>query len=79
MGFIKNLIPLIVVGLVLFWAWLFLSGKGVLIKAEEGDGALVTTLECTYFTGVGTVQQTHLKSELTAIGKQVCPRLVQVD
>lgn len=78
-SFGKKVFVVVVLGLMFFWVWLFFSGKGLLISSEEADGTLATTLECTYFTGLGTAKKSYLKSDLDAIGKQVCPRLTDVD
>ena len=65
--------------LIVVWALLFFTGSGVLIWASERDSSLGTMLECTYFTGTGVIKHDHLKTSIDVLGREVCPRIVDLD
>lgn len=59
------------------WALLFLSGRGVLIGYSQPDGG-VGMLSCRYFTGASVVDRMHLYTKLGGLGRDTCPRIVDV-
>ncbi len=64
--------------LVAAWFALFAAGAGVLVKSEEiTKDQLVPKLVCTYFTGFGFTKKEHILSDISLIGKAVCPRFIE--
>jgi hypothetical protein len=64
--------------LVAAWFALFAAGAGVLVKSNEvREDVLVPKLVCTYFTGLGFTDKEHVLTDISLIGKQVCPRFIE--
>jgi hypothetical protein len=79
-----KLLLAIIAAVVIAWAWLFLSNKGILVSSEvitedrvgrltealgiQGVGVEEQRLVCTYFTGAGTVERSY---SLT-LGEHTC-------
>ncbi|MGQ0586613.1 MAG: YobH family protein [Gammaproteobacteria bacterium] len=70
----------IVAGILLAaWLALFFSNKGLLVWSDKPDGdAKVGMMKCHYFTGTGTVEKQFLFSEQGFLGRQACPRTVDL-
>lgn len=66
-------IKVAVIGTVLLWVALSLSGYGFLINQEKVE-APPAHFECTYFAGTGTFRAQFLYSEIGLIGRAACPR-----
>lgn len=70
----------IVVAVVLgLWLLLFFSNKGLLVWGESpGGDRKVGMLKCHYFTGTGMVEKQFLYSSEGFLGRQACPRTVDL-
>lgn len=75
----KSIILAVVWVVILAWAILFFTSKGVLISSSERTGALGTILVCEYFTGTGVIKHEHLKTEFSVLGHEICPRIADLD
>ena len=72
---------LVVVAAVLagLWLALFFSGKGILVWGSTPDrDHKVGMLKCEYFTGTGFIEKQFLFSEQGFLGRQACPRIVDL-
>lgn len=70
----------IVVAVVLgLWLALFVSNKGLLIWGDQPDSdRKVGMMKCHYFTGTGVVEKQFLYSSEGFLGRQACPRTVDL-
>jgi hypothetical protein len=61
------------------WLTLVFSSKGLLVygKAPDADRK-VGMLKCKYFTGTGIIEKQFLYSDEGFLGRQVCPRTVDL-
>lgn len=63
--------------IVALWGALIISENGVIIQRGESDNAMgIRMLNCTYFTGLGTIQFDYVKTDVKLLGKETCPNLV---
>jgi hypothetical protein len=71
---------LIVAGVVLAaWLALFFSNKGFLVYGDKpNDDRKVGMLKCQYFTGTGVIEKQFLYSSEGFLGRQACPRTVDL-
>ncbi|MGH8443093.1 MAG: YobH family protein [Nevskiaceae bacterium] len=61
------------------WIALFFSNKGLLVWSDKPDGdAKMGMMKCHYFTGTGVVEKPFLFSEEGFLGRQQCPRTVDL-
>ena len=70
----------IVAGIV-FAAWLalFFSNKGFLVWGDKPDSERkLGMMKCHYFTGTGLIEKQFLYSEEGFLGRQACPRTVDL-
>lgn len=76
----QNRVLFVVVAVVLgLWLLLFFSSKGLLIWGDTPDGERkVGMLKCHYFTGTGVVEKQFLYSSEGFLGRQACPRTVDL-
>lgn len=72
----RGLIALAVV--VVLWLALFFSGRGVLVWFVQPSNHRVGMLECYYFTGTGLVERQFLYSRQGFLGRESCPRSVEL-
>ena len=63
--------------LVAAWLLLFFSNKGVLVWFME-PSEKVGMLKCHYFTGTGFVERQYLFSKQGFLGRESCPRSVDL-
>jgi hypothetical protein len=70
----------IVAGAVLAaWLAVFFSNKGFLIYGDKpDDDKKVGMLKCQYFTGTGIIEKQFLYSDQGFLGRQACPRTVDL-
>lgn len=59
------------------WMALFFSGQGVLLGTSKPSGG-VGMMSCQYFTGTGVVDRAFLYTRGGALGRDTCPRFVDV-
>ena len=74
--------PLIAVAaiLIVLWGWLFWSGRAFLIWSSRPDSDhAVGMLKCTYFSGGGFVKREYLYSKQGFLGRDTCPRSIELD
>lgn len=74
----KTLSGLVLAALVAGWAALFFSGRGLLVWFITPEGS-AGMLECRYFTGTGVVQRKFLYTQGGLLGRDTCPRFVELD
>ena len=61
------------------WLVLFFSNKGLLVWGDKPDGdRKVGMMKCHYFTGTGVVEKQFLYSSEGFLGRQACPRTVDL-
>ena len=61
------------------WLALFFSNKGLLVWSDKPDGdRKLGMMKCNYFTGTGIVEKQFLFSEEGFLGRQACPRTVDL-
>ena len=61
------------------WLALFFSNKGFLVWSDKPDGdRKVGMMKCHYFTGTGLLEKQFLYSEEGSLGRQACPRTVDL-
>ena len=61
------------------WLALFFSNTGLLVYGDKPDGdRKVGMLKCHYFTGTGMVEKQFLYSSEGFLGRQACPRTVDL-
>ena len=60
------------------WLALFFSNKGFLVWGDKPDDKGVGMLKCQYFTGTGFIEKQFLYSEQGFLGRQACPRTVDL-
>jgi hypothetical protein len=61
------------------WLVLFFSNKGLLVWSDKPDeDKKVGMLKCQYFTGTGFIEKQFLYSEQGFLGRQACPRTVDL-
>jgi hypothetical protein len=61
------------------WLVLFFSNKGLLVWSDRPDeDKKVGMLKCQYFTGTGFIEKQFLYSEQGFLGRQACPRTVDL-
>ena len=78
----KRYTPLLaIVGLaVVAWGLLFWSGNALLVWSTGPDnGRAIGTLKCTYFSGGGFVKREFLYSKQGFLGRDTCPRSIELD
>jgi hypothetical protein len=70
----------IVAGVALaLWLALFFSNKGFLVWGDKpDDDRKVGMLKCQYFTGTGVIEKQFLYSDQGFLGRQACPRTVDL-
>jgi hypothetical protein len=68
-------IALVIVAIL--WLALFFSGRGVLVWFTEPPQK-VGMLKCQYFTGTGVVERQFLFSKQGFLGRETCPRMVEL-
>lgn len=59
------------------WLSLFFSGRGVLVWFTQ-PSEKVGMLKCQYFTGTGVVERQFLYAEGGFLGRETCPRFVEL-
>ena len=61
------------------WLALFFSNKGFLVWGDKPDDERkLGMLKCQYFTGTGFIEKQFLFSEEGFLGRQACPRTVDL-
>jgi hypothetical protein len=61
------------------WLALFFSSKGFLVWGDKPDAdRKVGMLKCHYFTGTGFIEKQFLYSDQGFLGRQACPRTVDL-
>ncbi|MGH8480964.1 MAG: YobH family protein [Nevskiaceae bacterium] len=61
------------------WLALFFSNKGFLVWGDTpDDDRKVGMLKCHYFTGTGVIEKQFLYSDQGFLGRQACPRTVDL-
>jgi hypothetical protein len=61
------------------WLALFFSNKGLLVYGDKpADDRKVGMLKCQYFTGTGIIEKQFLYSDQGFLGRQACPRTVDL-
>ena len=61
------------------WLALFFSNKGLLVWGDKpDDDRKVGMLKCHYFTGTGVIEKQFLYSDQGFLGRQTCPRTVDL-
>ena len=61
------------------WLVLVFSNKGFLVWGDKPEGdRKVGMLKCHYFTGTGVIEKQFLYSDEGFLGRQVCPRTVDL-
>jgi hypothetical protein len=61
------------------WIALFFSNKGFLVWGDKpDDDKKVGMLKCQYFTGTGFIEKQFLYSDQGFLGRQACPRTVDL-
>lgn len=65
------------VAVIVAWASLFFSGRGVLIGYTEPEGG-IGMLSCRYFTGGGFAERKFLYTKLGGLGRDTCPRMQDI-
>ena len=61
------------------WLGLFFSNKGFLVWGDKPDGdRKLGMMKCHYFTGTGFIEKQFLYSEEGFLGRQACPRTVDL-
>ena len=60
------------------WLALFFSSKGFLVWGDKPDDQKLGMLKCHYFTGTGFIEKQFLYSEQGVLGRQACPRTVDL-
>lgn len=66
-----------IVALVVAWAALFFSGRGLLVWFSQ-PSEKVGMLKCHYFTGTGFVERQFLYTKQGFLGRDTCPRLIDL-
>jgi len=62
------------------WVGLFFSNKGFLVWSDKPDGdRKLGMMKCQYFTGTGFIEKQFLFSEEGFLGRQACPRTVDLE
>lgn len=74
----QKLSLLFIAALVSAWITLFFSGRGLVVWYTTPDGN-AGMLECQYFTGVGLVERRFLYTKSGLLGRETCPRFVELD
>ena len=72
---------LVIVAAALLGAWLalFFSSKGILVYGDKPpDDRKLGMLKCKYFTGTDIIEKQFLYSEQGVLGRQACPRTVDL-
>ena len=71
---------IVVAILLLLWAGLFWSGSAFLVWGTGPDkDRAVGMLKCTYFSGGGLVKREFLYSKQGFLGRDTCPRSIDLD
>jgi hypothetical protein len=73
----SHLSGLLALALVAGWIALFFSGRGILVWFTQPHEAL-GLLKCQYFTGTGIVERQFLYSQQGMLGRESCPRSVEL-
>ncbi len=61
------------------WLALYFSNKGFLVYGDKPeDDRKVGMLKCHYFTGTGVIEKQFLYSDQGFLGRQACPRTVDL-
>ena len=61
------------------WLALFFSSTGFLVWSDKPDGdKKLGMMKCQYFTGTGFIEKQFLFSEEGFLGRQACPRTVDL-
>lgn len=74
----KKISLIATLALVIGWMALFLSGRGLLVWFSQPNEK-VGMLHCHYFTGTGFVERQFLYSKQGFLGRDTCPRLVELN
>lgn len=73
-----NLGLIAIAALALGWLVLFFSGRGLLVWFTQ-PSEKVGMLKCHYFTGTGLVERQFLYSKQGFLGRESCPRSIDLD
>lgn len=61
------------------WLVLFFSNRGFLVWSDAPDGERkIGMMKCQYFTGTGFIEKQFLYSDQGFLGRQSCPRTVDL-
>jgi len=74
--------PLLIAAAILavLWGVLFWSGSALLVWSAGPDSdRAVGMLKCTYFSGGGFVKREFLYSKQGFLGRDTCPRSIELD
>lgn len=74
----QKLSLLFIAALVSAWITLFFSGRGLAVWSTTPESN-VGMLKCQYFTGVGVVERQFLYTKSGLLGRDICPRFVELD
>lgn len=66
-----------IVVLVVAWAALFFSGRGMLVWFTQPNEN-VGMLKCQYFTGTGVIERQFLYTKQGFLGRDTCPRFIDL-
>mgnify|MGYP000657219014 CR=1 FL=1 len=59
------------------WGALVVTQNAFIINADESENAMgIPMLNCTYFTGLGTIRIDYVKTDVKMIGKESCPNMI---
>ena len=73
----KYLSAALIAALIVGWLGLFFSGRGMLVWFTQPSDK-VGMLKCEYFTGTGTIERQFLYSKQGFLGRDTCPRSIEL-
>jgi hypothetical protein len=73
----KNLSLIALATVAVLWLSLFFAGRGVLVWFTQPHENL-GLLNCQYFTGTGVVERQFLYTKQGLLGRETCPRFVDL-
>ena len=59
------------------WAGLFVTQSAVIVNWKTTENSVgIPKLTCTYFTGLGLIDKTYVKTDLSMVGRETCPNFI---
>jgi len=59
------------------WAGLFVTQNAVFVNSKTTTNAMgIPTLHCTFFTGLGLLEKTYVKTSMGMMGRETCPNFI---